>query len=163
MTPHDRAVVAPSATTTYALFGLRGDFDDPGEVTRALNLTPSVCHGKGEEYVGHLDRHTLGVRRYPWGVWIVYSRPPVISDNPHDHLKALLAILEPQSDAIARLRAARGLSAQFRVCHAASFDEFGYTLPADLLNRVSRLCDEVYFTHYCLDAHAAEDEGPPPA
>jgi hypothetical protein len=132
---------------THASFSVSGDFADPARITNRLGLVPSRCHGKGEAYTGHLDRHSLGLRHHLQGAWHLFSIPAVDSHDPKDHVEALVALLEPRAAALAALLAEGKYEARFWVHYAVPVGTMGYTLPSSLLTRLARLCVDVSFTH----------------
>lgn len=136
---------------THVTYGISGDFSDATEITSLLEIQPSRAFGKGDEYIGHLDRNTSGVQRRPYGVWTLASIPAIASDDPLDHVLFIVNIIEPKIDIISELRNSRGLRTGAWISEARWEGKLGYGFPAELLTRLCRLCDDVSFSTNTID------------
>lgn len=119
--------------------GLTGDELDPAAVTRATGLHPSRAWNKGETYEG--KRTGTGVR--PYGLWAVTSE----GTNVEQCARALLALVEPQAEAIRQVARASGATISIGIWWEPSGGQGGFTVASDVLRRLSELGDrvDVYF------------------
>lgn len=125
----------------YLDFAIRGEHLDPDEITRLMGVQPSRAFRAGEEYA---SKNGSRLRR-PWTVW--HLRTPHVVDPElfGREIVALLERLEPQADAIRRLRT-QAEYCGFWVVYRTDAPSVSFDLPASLLVRLSALSDAITFS-----------------
>jgi Domain of unknown function (DUF4279) len=139
-----------------ASFRLRGDRLDPSAVTRAIGLTPTEAHRKGDS-----RPHKPGRRkRPPWptGLWNLesaqYADPS--EDRLDGHITQLLDQLEDKADVIHQLCAEQGLIADFFCGYFMCQSNSGFELSVATLERMAALNASFGLDLYGPDPDAAD-------
>jgi hypothetical protein len=120
-------------------FRLTGPALDPDAITRAIGLTPSRSHRKGEAR----PHPSAGRTPPPWreGLWSLCSEQGLSETGNHleDHVVWLLDQLEPHAETLRRLSAEQGLRADVYCSYFMGQANSGFELTARTVARIAAL------------------------
>jgi len=136
------SVAENSPMKVNASFGIRADDLRPNEITERLGIQPSHSFARGDTYVGHLDRTTMGTRTRPFGVWQVRSEGVVKSDVLQDHVDYLVGVIEPKREEIDALLSDPALYVDVRLWVESHDVVNAFTLRSDSICILASLCRE---------------------
>jgi hypothetical protein len=146
MNPESPQVEADPVPTVHVDFAFRSENIDGDEITRALGLAPSLSWNKGDEWVNRDGRRLKRL----WTVWHFRSAPAVQSDSLDDHVKYMLAALEPRLAVIEPLRA-RSDRTSINISYEIAYSVASFSISSDLIARLSRFADAIDFSVIALD------------
>jgi hypothetical protein len=121
---------------TRASFRLLGDRLDPVFVTERLGLHPTRAMSKSEEIPAGKSGEA---HRRRTGVWLLESEATVTSTSLERHVVWLLEQVEPSRDALATVRAALDLRADFFCYWVSKSGDGGPEISPTTLRRIAEL------------------------
>lgn len=132
---------------------------NPAEITALLGIAPSRAYARGDEYVGHLDRFRVGLRKRACGLWGIDTDGAVHSSRLGDHLEYLVGLLGPKASAIKELLRRKDIYVGVWIRLESPCVVNGFALRADLLLVLARLCRDVNVSVISVQADSVQ--GPP--
>jgi hypothetical protein len=126
----------PNCARRWASFRLLGDRLDPASVTEWLALHPTGAMSKGEELPA--GKYGKAHRRHT-GVWLLESEHQITSTSLERHVVWLLEQVEPRAEALAIVRAALDLRADFFCYWVSKTGDGGPELSPTTLRRIAAL------------------------
>ena len=140
-------------------FRIFGEDLDPNAVTEVLGMTPDSAIKRGEEHDLKAGSKVIHSRPARQGGWIIKSKlPPDV--HVEEHLRVMLALLEPKAAAIQDLRGA-GNSADFFCGLFLQDYNDGVELPPEMLADIAALGATLGLDIY--DASHPQESGEDPA
>ncbi|MHB0935041.1 MAG: DUF4279 domain-containing protein [Armatimonadota bacterium] len=129
---------------THAHFAMYGDGLDPEVVTVALGIQPKYSGKKGDSRLVKTKGGTRETFLYT-GSWSISSSTAVNSSSSEDHLRYLLAQLEPVKENILRLQDEFSIESYFEVYWGSPIGQGGPEISPDTLLRIAQLRVTLYF------------------
>jgi hypothetical protein len=145
----------PNVGQAFATLRLQADDLDPDQVTKSLGVTPSEAFRRGDPF-------GRGGLRRRHGHRALCSEGRVASNDLGEHIAWLLDLVEPASDALARLRS-QGVDADV-FCYLESRAQGGPEFSPTLKGRLALLNLALGIDIYCAqddDASGASFGGKP--
>jgi hypothetical protein len=127
---------------------LIGDSLDPGAITKALGLEPTVALAKAQA----IPAGRAGARRRQRvGIWLLSTENAVNSTSLERHLVHLIDAVEPKVEALQLVRAAQDLKADFFSYWLSATGNGGPELSPGTLGRIASLGASLGFDFYGPD------------
>lgn len=118
---------------------------EPQEVSRLLELEPTISHKRGDDRTGKAAKSSS---EYSEGLWA--WGPSLAEIEPlAEHVRALVDVLEPKIAVLQHLRNL-GLRMDIFIGIFGSDNNFGFTMSPELLEKLGRLDIDLDFDVYCL-------------
>lgn len=127
--------VPPANGRTHATYALRGEHLDPTRIVEELGLVPSWGFRKGDRGPGGIPR--------PWGVWGITSLKLCKSEEPCDHVKALLEVLRPGIGVIKSKLAKSQCAGVLHLVQAITPGRAGYSLPSEIVAEFLQISNSI--------------------
>lgn len=130
-------------------FGIRGDDLSPDELTERLNVQPTKAWKKGDPYKSrYKDRD--GSIKYrqaarPWGIWELSSTEKTASENIENHATIIINELSSSKKQISTLVKEKNIRVYISIWWQPEDGYGGYTLSAETVEELSKLCGEMNF------------------
>jgi hypothetical protein len=112
-----------------------------------MGMEPSHAYAKGDKYETHINKNVMGIREHPHGVWQIRSGDCVASSDPEDHARWLLGQLEPRASTVQEIMNRKGMYADVRVWIEMDGAIGSWTLKAETLSRLAKLCQDFNFSY----------------